>query len=230
MGGQTDLTRAEYTSQAILLASSVALEGKDRFFSRAWNQEMLRNLPVVVIQTQYSSDDVEVETMARQQQPKRERRLRHTSPSPTRSRFLRIVRRNEDVTGNGKRTSHGEVKRCHSYHDIEEAAFAVGAEHGRDEHRPSTSGVDLAAMSTAAAVSSNAAASGPVNATHHLTVEQDEPRQRKSSGGSHNILLSLGGLRFGGKKKKDKRGVSDLPSPVPPELCVDGDAEVTLYR
>ena len=198
---------------------------------------MFRNVPAVVIQPQYSRDDSAVEAMmmADTHQPKRERRLRHTSPSPTRSRFLRIVRRNEHVTGNGER-SQSEVKRCHSYHDLEQAASAVGipGPHGSsiDEHRAGGSGIDLATMSTAAAVSSSTA-SGPVGgvreeATHHLTVE--EPRSRKSSGGSHNILFSLG-IRFGGgKKKKDKKSAGDLPSPVTPEPTVDGDADVTLYR
>lgn len=148
-------------------------------------------------------------------------------------RFLDIVRRHghdhADATEHDDKRRHrrhqrGAVKRCHSYHDIEQAAAAVllgSASNGKDER-----GGDLAAMSTAAAVSSN----GPV--THHLAVEEDHTRQRKSSGGSHHHLFSLG-LRFGGKgksgdkKKKDKKG--DLPSPAAPDTSF-GDPDLTIYR
>ena len=183
---------------------------------------MLRHIPSVVIETQCGSDNAELDAV---KMPKRERRLRHSSPSPTRSQFLRIVRRNDDATENGKRSPHGSVKRCHSYHDIEQAAAAVSPEPGRDER-----GRYLTAMSTAAAVSSSGPVGGPANSPRHLSAE--EPRPRKSSGGSHN-LFSLG-LRFGGKgkgekKKKDKKGAGDLPSPAAQDHSL-GDPEVTLYR
>jgi hypothetical protein len=186
---------------------------------------MLRHLTPIVIEPQYSSDDAEVEAALRK--PKRERRLRHTSPSPTRSRFLRIVRRNEDATGAaGKRPpQQHSVKRCHSYHDIEQAAGS-GSGRGEVDHSASTSRGDLASMSAAATVSS----SGPVGGTKHLLSVEEPRRERKSSGGSHN-MFSLGGLRFGGKakgekKKKDKKSAGDLPSPDPTTI---GDVDVTLY-
>ena len=86
-------------------------------------------------------------------------------------------------------------------------------------------------MSTAAAVSSNGPVGGP--STHHLSVEEDHTRQRRSSGGSHHHLFSLG-LRFGGrgkaeKKKKDKKGAGDLPSPGVQDPSL-GDPDLTLYR
>lgn len=184
---------------------------------------MLRHIPTVVLPGQYcSSDDNDVEALRK---PRRERRLRHTSPSPTRSRFMRIVRRSEDATEeNGKRPlSPHEVKRCHSYHDLEQASDLDSnrEDHDRDHH---------SAMSTAAALSSAAPVGGSGgNSTHLLNAEDTRPR--KSSGGSHN-LFSLG-LRFGGKgkgekKKKDKKG--DLPSPSGQDSSTIGDPDLTLYR
>lgn len=81
-------------------------------------------------------------------------------------------------------------------------------------------------MSSATAVTSKSG--GSADAKHLLDVE--DPRQRKSSGGSQN-LFSLG-LRFGGKgnkekKKKDKKQAAELPSPQPLSISDEG---LTLYR
>ena len=180
---------------------------------------MLLRVPPVVAQVQYCSDAESEE----RRKPKRGRRMRNTSPSP--ARFLR-VRRNEDVTDNGERPSHA-VKRCHSYHDIDQAT-SPEADHS---HYYSARG-DMATISSAAAVPSNSSGPvrGSVDAKHLLTVE--EPRARKPSGGSQrlNDMFSIG-LRFGGKgnkekKKKDKKQVGELPSPgVHP-----AEEEITLYR
>ena len=80
-------------------------------------------------------------------------------------------------------------------------------------------------MSSATAVTSKSGGSGggSADAKHLLNVE--DPRQRKSSGGSQN-LFSLG-LRFGGKKRKDKKQAAELPSPQPLSIS---DEELTLYR
>ena len=238
---------------------------------------MLSHTPPVIIHPQYSCDDAGVD---HGRKPKRERRLRHTSPSPTRSRFLRIVRHHghgddhdhdnvddhedatngkhathhhhhglmrlldvvrrhghdhDDATENGERPPHHNghvVKRSLSYHDIEQAAASAAwlgsgpGVSGKDAHER-----DAADMSTAAAVSSNGPVGGP--STHHLSVEEDHTRQRRSSGGSHHHLFSLG-LRFGGrgkaeKKKKDKKGAGDLPSPGVQDPSL-GDPDLTLYR
>jgi hypothetical protein len=74
---------------------------------------MLSHNPPVIVHPQYSCDDADVD---HGRKPKRERHLCHTSPSPTRSRFLRIVRHgndhdhdnvddHEDAT-NGKHATH----------------------------------------------------------------------------------------------------------------------------
>lgn len=180
---------------------------------------MLLRAPPVVVQTQYCSDAEPEE----RRKPKRGRRMRHTSPSP--ARFLR-VRRNEDVTDYGDRPSH-TVKRCHSYHDIEQATSPEA------ELLHYSAGGDMATISSPAAVPSNSSGPvrGSVDAKHLLSVE--EPRARKSSGGSQrlNDMFSLG-LRFGGKgnkekKKKDKKQVAELPSPgVNPAE----EESLTLYR
>ena len=219
--------------------------------------------PVVIIHPEYSCDDADLEDGRK---PKRERRLRHTSPSPSRSRFLGMVRHNndhEDVTDNGKQTQqnhhhgmmrfldiirrHGHdhdhedatengkrppqhngsgngVKRCLSYHDIAAATALLGSGPGGGSDKDAQ-GRDAASMSNGPAVGHNSAV--------HLSVEEDHTRQRKSSGGSHHHLFSLG-LRFGGrgkaeKKKKDKKGGGDLPSPGAQDPSF-GDADLTLYR
>lgn len=178
---------------------------------------MLLRVPPVV-HGQYCSDADSEE----RRKPKRGRRMRHTSPSPA-ARFLR-VRRNEDVTDNGKLPTTHTVKRSHSYHDIEQATCPEA------DHYYARG--DMATISPAAAVPSNSSGRvrGSVDAKHLLAVE--EPRARKSSGGSQklNDMFSLG-LRFGGKgnkekKKKDKKQVAELPSPA----GNPSDDDLTLYR
>ena len=192
---------------------------------------MFLRLPPVTPQIHYCSD---AETTESKSTPRRERPLRHTSPSPSRSRLLRIVRRNvDDGTGKGKCPSGSHnVKRCRSYHDIEEA-FSHSTRESL-QNCSSASGGDLTAMTSTAAVPSNA--SVPVRATDaaklHL-LAPEEPRQRQSSGGSQklNDMFSLG-FRFGGKgnkekKKKGKKQELTSPGANPQSIA---DEELTVYR
>ena len=179
---------------------------------------MLLRVPPGPAQDHYCSDA----ELNEKKKPKRGRRLRNTSPSPT--RFLRVrVGRNEDATDHGQRPQ--TVKRSRSYHDIEQATSPTADSDG---------GILTMSMSSAAAVPSNSSGTlGSSIDAKHLLVE--EARGRKTSGGSHklNDMFSLG-LRFGGKgnkekKKKDKKQVGELPSPAanPPS---GSDDELTVYR
>lgn len=180
---------------------------------------MIRRLSPVPIQVHYSSD-AEPEK-SHQKKPKRGRRLRNTSPSP--SRFLRVVTRNANANGNGPHT----VRRSHSYHDTSELGLEANAQAG-DPCQPNASGPYMAATtSSAAAVPSNSSGSGR-EAKQFLDVQ--DPRARKPSGGSLHDMFSLG-LRFGGKgnkdkKKKDSKKHAELPSPV----AQSPNEELTFYR
>lgn len=168
---------------------------------------MLRHVAPVVVNVHHSSD-TESGELERARKAKSGSRQRHTSPS----RFMRIATRNSD----GKRPH--TVQRTLSYSELSVEGNAAKASPG--EHQNGTSGEDMAA----ATVPNSSSSAEP---KQFLSVE--EPRARKSSGGSQG-LLSLN-FRFGGKSKEKKRKKSELlsPSAQTPSLSVSED-KLTLYE
>lgn len=166
---------------------------------------MLRHLAPVVVNVHYPSD-AEPEELEKPRKAKSGSRQRHTSPS----RFMRIVTRNPD----GKRPH--TVQRTLSYSEL---SVTANAKASPGEHQNGTSRADMAA----ATVPNSSSSAEP---KQFLSVE--EPRVRKSSGGSQG-LLSLG-LRFG-KSKEKKRKKSELLSPnaQTPSLSISED-KLTLYE
>lgn len=164
---------------------------------------MLRHISPVVIQVKYSSS-VESEELEETRKPKRSSRLRFTSPSP----------RTRNASTDGKRPH--TVQRTHSYSEL---SVTTDSQASSGEHQNGTGGADMAAATVPSSSSSE----------QFLNVE--EPRTRKSSGGSQtmfNTHFSLG-LRFGGKGNKDKKKKkhSDALSPIAqtPSLSI-----LTLYE
>ena len=197
---------------------------------------MFRRLSPVNVRIQYYG---EAETAEEKKKRKGGRLLRHTSPSPSRSRLLRVPRNVTDATDDGGRSPPPpqNVKRCRSYHDIDEALLSSPRE--RLVNCSSASGGDLRAMTTTAAVPSNNPSvpvavhdGGSADAKRELLAPPEEPRQRKPSGGSQklNDMLSFG-FRFGGKgnKEKKKKAKKDLPSPSSNPQSI-GDEELTVFR
>lgn len=167
---------------------------------------MLRHVAPVVVNVHHSSD-AESGELERARKAKSGSRQRHTSPS----RFMRIATRNTD----GKRPH--TVQRTLSYSEL---SVESNAKASPGEHQNGTTGANMAA----ATVPNSSSSAEP---KQFLSVE--EPRARKSSGGSQG-LLSLN-FRFGSKGKEKKRKKSELLSPnaQTPSLSVPED-KLTLYE
>lgn len=169
---------------------------------------MLRHLSPVVVHVNYSSD-VESEELEETRKPKRSSRLRHTSPS----RFMRIVTRNASTDGKRPHT----VQRTLSYSEL---GLTTDAQASSGEHQNGTSGADMAAATV------------PNSSSSEQFLSVEEPRARKSSGGSQTMFNFSLGLRFGkGNKDKKKKKQSDAlsPSAQTPSLSVSG-VKLTLYE